>query len=249
MQSFATENACVGWYIILHIRSIGLKMQIIRSEVYPIKLNLRQPIMMAHTSPIDSVMVVFIRMDLSSGQSAWGCTVAHEDLTGDQPEDVIRVCQDCAAMAPDLHPTNIEYSLDQLAPLVESAPSAMCAFDLAFHDLLGLASGMPLYRLLGGFRNSIQTSVTIPIGTIDEGVAIAQDRAKSGFRMLKIKGGLDPAPPRFTTRSRWCLFGPGGDRCGTCTGRQDRDARAANSCRGSGGVVQGEGTKPCSDPG
>jgi L-alanine-DL-glutamate epimerase-like enolase superfamily enzyme len=167
-------------------------MQIIRSEVYPIKLNLRQPIMMAHTSPIDSVMVVFIRMDLSSGQSAWGCTVAHEDLTGDQPEDVIRVCQDCAAMAPDLHPTNIEYSLDQLAPLVESAPSAMCAFDLAFHDLLGLASGMPLYRLLGGFRNSIQTSVTIPIGTIDEGVAIAQDRAKSGFRMLKIKGGLDP---------------------------------------------------------
>lgn len=167
-------------------------MQIIKSEVIPVTLKLHQPIRMANTPLIDSVTVVFVRLDLSSGQSAWGCTVAHESLVGDKPEDVIQACQDCAVMAPDLHPTNIEYSLDQLAPLVEGAPSAMCAFDLAFHDLLGLASGMPLYRLLGGYRNSIQTSATIPIGTIEEGVAIAQDRAKSGFRMLKIKGGLDP---------------------------------------------------------
>jgi len=57
---------------------------------------------------------------------------------------------------------------------------------------LGLASGMPLYRLLGGYRNSIQTSATIPIGTIEESVSIARDRAKSGFHMLKIKGGFDP---------------------------------------------------------
>ena len=167
-------------------------MQIIKSEVFPVVLNVHQPIRMANTPPIENVTVVFIRLDLSSGQSAWGCTVANENLIGDKPEDVIRVCKDCAAMAPDLHPINIEYSLDQLTPLVESAPSAMCAFDLAFHDLLGLASGMPIYRLLGGFRNSIQTSATIPIGTIDEGVGIAQDRAKSGFRMLKIKGGIDP---------------------------------------------------------
>jgi L-alanine-DL-glutamate epimerase-like enolase superfamily enzyme len=167
-------------------------MQIIRAEIFPVELNLRQPIMMANIPSIDCVTVVFVRMDLSSGQSAWGCTVAQGGLTGDKAEDVIRVCQDCAAMAPDLHPTNIEYSLDQLTPLVAEAPTAMCAFDLAFHDLLGLASGMPLYRLLGGFRNSIQTSATIPIGTIDEGVGIAQERAKSGFRMLKIKGGIDP---------------------------------------------------------
>ena len=60
------------------------------------------------------------------------------------PEDVIRACEACADLAPDPHPTHIEYSLDELAPLTESAPSALCAFDLAFHDLLGLAAGMPL---------------------------------------------------------------------------------------------------------
>jgi L-alanine-DL-glutamate epimerase-like enolase superfamily enzyme len=68
----------------------------------------------------------------------------------------------------------------------------MCAFDLAFHDLLGLAAGMPLYRLLGGYRNRIQTSVTIPIASLEESVEMARMHAESGFRMLKIKGGLDP---------------------------------------------------------
>ena len=167
-------------------------MQINKAEVTPITLDLQQPIQMAHLPEIDHVTVIFVRLELTTGQSAWGCTIADQDLTGDNPDQVIQACLDCADLVPDLHPTNIEYSLDQLIPLVAEAPSAMCAFDLAFHDLLGFASGMPLYRLLGGYRNSIQTSATIPSGTIEEGVSIAQDRAKSGFRMLKIKGGFDP---------------------------------------------------------
>ena len=92
---------------------------------------------------------------------------------------------------PDLHPTNLEYSLAELTPLTEGVTSAMCAFDLAFHDLLGLAAGMPLYRILGGYRNRIQTSATIPLVSVKESVKLAQERARQGFRMLKIKGGLD----------------------------------------------------------
>lgn len=69
----------------------------------------------------------------------------------------------------------------------------MCAFDLAFHDLLGLAAGMPLYRLLGGYRNRIQTSATIPIAPVKESVEMGEAHARLGFRTLKIKGRLDPA--------------------------------------------------------
>lgn len=167
-------------------------MQINKAEVTPISLRLKQPGAMALMPQIEDILVVFVRFELSTGQSAWGCTVSHPDITGDEPEKVIKACQDCAALVPDLHPTNLEYSLDQLVPLVAEAPSAMCAFDLAFHDLLGLVSDMPLYRLLGGYRNTIQTSVTIPLGTIEESVSTAMARAKSGFRMLKVKGGRDP---------------------------------------------------------
>lgn len=167
-------------------------MQITKAEVTPITLKLKQPGAMAHLPEIEEILVVFVRLELSSGQSAWGCTVSHPELTGDQSDKVIQACLDCADLVPDLHPTNIEYSLDQLLPLVGEAPGALCAFDLAFHDLLGLVSGLPLYRLLGGYRNTIQTSVTIPLGSVEESVSSARARAKAGFRMLKVKGGRDP---------------------------------------------------------
>jgi L-alanine-DL-glutamate epimerase-like enolase superfamily enzyme len=50
---------------------------------------------------------------------------------------------------------------------------------------------MPLHRLLGGFRDRIQTSITVSVAPVDETVAMARDRVRQGFRILKIKGGLN----------------------------------------------------------
>jgi L-Ala-D/L-Glu epimerase len=166
-------------------------MQITKAEVTPIELKLKKPVQMAGLPLIKNVTAIFVRLETRQGQSAWGCTVAHPDLTGEKPEQVLRCCHACAEKVADLHPMNIEYSLGELAPLTEKAPSAMCAFDLAFHDLLSLSAGMPLYRLLGGYRDRIQTSITIPITPLDESLAIAFEHASQGFHILKIKGGLD----------------------------------------------------------
>jgi len=167
-------------------------MQIIKAEVTPVELKLRQPVQMAGLAAIDHITAIFVRIETRQGQNAWGCTIANPDLTGEKPEDVIKACRECAILAPDLHPMNIEFPLDELASRAKATPSVMCAFDLAFHDLLSLAAGMPLYRILGGYRNRIQTSVTIPIASVSENVKTACERANQGFRMLKIKGGVDP---------------------------------------------------------
>jgi L-alanine-DL-glutamate epimerase-like enolase superfamily enzyme len=168
-------------------------MQITKAEVMPVELSLRQPVMMANQSQINSVSVIFVRFDTREGRSAWGCGIVQPELTGESVGSAMRACSRAADMAPNLHPVNIENSLAELAPLVDDSPAAACAFDLVFHDLLGLAAGMPLYRLLGGYRNRIQTSVTIPVASVQESVEISQERASLGFRMLKVKGGLDPA--------------------------------------------------------
>ncbi len=167
-------------------------MQITQCEVTPVELKLRLPVRMAGQPEITDVTALFVRIETKEGHNAWGCSIAHPALTGETPEQALRACQNCASMVPDLHPTNIEYSLENLSPAIKGSIAARCAFDLALYDLLGLAAGMPLYRLLGGYRNSIQTSATIPISTTQESVEIARRRAKAGFRMLKIKGGLDP---------------------------------------------------------
>jgi L-alanine-DL-glutamate epimerase-like enolase superfamily enzyme len=170
-----------------------LFMQILKAEVTPVDLKLCQPVQVAKLSPIRSITAVFVRIETRQGHNAWGCTVAHAGLTGENPQEVIRSCRECASLVPDLHPLNIEYSLDELIKRAKPSPAVLCAFDLAFHDLLSVAAGLPLYRLLGGYRDRIQTSVTIPLGSVEETVQAASNRAKQGFRILKIKGGIEPA--------------------------------------------------------
>jgi L-alanine-DL-glutamate epimerase-like enolase superfamily enzyme len=167
-------------------------MQITKAEVIPVELSLKQPVRVADQPLIERILAIFIRLETRQGQSAWGCTVADPNPTGNQPRLVLQACHACAARVTDLHPMNLEYSLAELAPLTQEAPTALCAFDLALHDLLGLATGLPLYRLLGGYRDRIQTSITIPIAPTDESVEMARQRSAQGFRILKVKGGIDP---------------------------------------------------------
>ncbi len=167
-------------------------MQITKAEVTPVELSLKRPVQLAGLPPVGQVMAIFVRLETRKGQSAWGCTVAHPDLTGEKPEDVIETCRACAHLVPDLHPTQVEYSLAQISKTAAASPAAMCAFDLAFYDLLSLSAGLPLYRILGGYRDRIQTSITIPLSSLADCVELAQERAASGYRMFKVKGGMDP---------------------------------------------------------
>ena len=188
-------------------------MQIASIEVIPVDLALRLPYRTAHhAEPINAITAIFLRIETRQGREAWGCAAFDPEFTGETKGMVLAACNACAERARDLNPLNTEYALDQLSDLTEEAPSALCAFDLAFHDLLGLAAGMPLYRLLGGYRRRIQTSITISVADVDASVALARERAAQGFRILKIKGGLDPnadvrrvraihsALPNFTLR-------------------------------------------------
>ncbi|MGD9317916.1 MAG: enolase C-terminal domain-like protein, partial [Anaerolineae bacterium] len=58
--------------------------------------------------------------------------------------------------------------------------------------LLGLAAGLPVHRLLGGYRYRIQTSITLSLVPLKETVELARSRARQGFRILKLKGGIAP---------------------------------------------------------
>lgn len=167
-------------------------MQITKAVVSPLELKLRQPLLLAGFLEITTIMTILVRIETQEGHIAWGCGVVQPELIGESTDQAIKTCQEAATLAPDLHPTNIEYSLDRLSGIIQNSPAAACAYNLALYDLLGLAAGLPLYRLLGGFRNRIQTSITIPLSSVQVTVEMAKKYAKRGFRILKVKGGLNP---------------------------------------------------------
>lgn len=70
--------------------------------------------------------------------------------------------------------------------------SAKAAVDMAIYDLLAKGMDVPLYQLLGGRANTIETDKTVSIDTPEKMAAESKGHVQSGFRVLKIKVGGDP---------------------------------------------------------
>jgi L-alanine-DL-glutamate epimerase-like enolase superfamily enzyme len=51
---------------------------------------------------------------------------------------------------------------------------------------------LPLWRILGGCRESMTISITIGIKPVDQTMAKALEWIRKGFTSLKIKRGADP---------------------------------------------------------
>jgi len=168
-------------------------MQISRIEVAPTQLKLQTPFRTAaYREPVTQIEIVFVRAELMRGYgNAWGCAVL--DPAGrESQEEVTSACQACADKLRDLNPLNTQYALAELSGLMEGFSTVQCAFGMLLYDLLGLWSGLPLYRLLGGYRERIQTSITLGLADVPATVEMSHKRAREGFRILKPKGGRDP---------------------------------------------------------
>ena len=70
-----------------------------------------------------------------------------------------------------------------------SSPKA--AVDMALYDLYGQLYNIPVYKLLGGFRNEITTDITISVNEPEEMVEDSLEAIEKGYETLKIKVGKD----------------------------------------------------------
>jgi L-alanine-DL-glutamate epimerase-like enolase superfamily enzyme len=168
-------------------------MQISHIDVTPTQMQLHTPFRSAaHPEPITQVEAIFIRAEtVRDYGDAWGCAVLEPGGRATL-EGALRACHTCADKLKDLNPLNTQFVLAELSGLIGDLAAVRCAFDMLLYDLLGLWSGLPLYRLLGGYRDRIQTSITLGLDDVPATVEMAQRRARDGFRILKLKGGLDP---------------------------------------------------------
>ncbi|MCB9641336.1 MAG: dipeptide epimerase [Myxococcales bacterium] len=164
-------------------------MKIQRLVFWPLSLKLREPYTISYET-IDTAPQVFLQIHTDTGLVGWGACNPDLQVTGETQETVLTSLRDLvepALIGED--PLRISWVLNKIRPLMNEQPSAKALVDMALYDLLGKRAGLPIYRLLGGYRTSISTSITIGIMPIVEAVEHAVRFTQQGFHCIKVKGG------------------------------------------------------------
>ena len=160
-------------------------------EAWPVNMPLADTYTIAYET-VSNVTNVFIRVETSNGITGYGCAAPDACITGERAEVTLKTFNE--VVAPSIKgadPLRPIYVLEKLRSAVKGQPSALAAVDMALFDIMGKACHIPLWRLLGGFRDHIKTSVTIGILPLKETVESARQLVRHGFKCLKLKGGLD----------------------------------------------------------
>jgi L-alanine-DL-glutamate epimerase-like enolase superfamily enzyme len=166
-------------------------MRITGLEAWPHSMKLSEPYSIAHET-FDRADNVFLRILTDIGPVGLGCSAPDFGVTGENADTVLAVIDGLVReRLPGMDPLRTLQVLDVLEQDLRDQPAARAAVDMALYDLLARVAGLPLWVLLGGFRDRIVTSITIGILPAGETVARALDLAAQGFRALKLKGGRD----------------------------------------------------------
>lgn len=154
-------------------------------------MQLSEPYTIAYET-IDETCNVFLRIETSTGLIGYGCAAPDLSVTGETPGEVIQTSEEIIRpVIEGADPLRIAMLLSKLKADDRIGPSALAMVDMALYDILGKAAGMPVFLLLGGFRDRIKTSITIGILPTAETVQRARSFIDMGFNCLKIKGGTD----------------------------------------------------------
>lgn len=166
-------------------------MKITRMSAWPVKMRLAEPYTIAYET-VTHATNVMLRIETSGGVAGCGCAAPDLQVTGETFQSVQDDFE--TIIAPQLDGANpLRYAriLSRLRKLLDKRPAALAMVDIALYDLLARLAGLPLYLLLGGYRRSMITSVTIGILPLEDTLRQARRRVAQGFCCLKLKGGID----------------------------------------------------------
>lgn len=164
-------------------------MKITRVSHIRLDFDLAVPYTVAYET-ISRATNIILKVETDNGLTGWGCAAPDRAVTG---ETAAEVCAAVDGLIGDLlcgqNPFQIARFMHILKQQTARASSIIAMVDMALHDLLARQAGVPLFQLLGGYRSSIATSVTIGIVSLEETLAWADKHLKDGFYILKLKGG------------------------------------------------------------
>lgn len=168
-------------------------MRITDIRLFKLAVPLKTPFRTALRT-VERMESVIVEVHTDTGHIGRGEAPATAVITGDTLPSIAWAVE--GVIGPRLIGGDIE-ERESLLHRVHTAmvhnTSAKAALDMALYDLYGQHLGVPLWKLLGGFRNTVETDLTISVGTADSMAADSLRAVEEGYRILKVKVGRDSA--------------------------------------------------------
>ena len=189
-------------------RAAAKKLRITDVEIFLFDIPLSSPFRIA-IGEMTAANDLLIRVRTDQGVTGLGEACPFPPITGETQAANAAAARAIRDMIVGRDPLAIDDLLRRMGPFVHSNPSAVAAFDMAFHDILGRVAGLPLFRLLGGSKATFETDITVGLDAPEMMTAEAAKYAGLGYRTIKVKVGLDPDEDCARLAAIRAAVGPG----------------------------------------
>lgn len=166
-------------------------MKITNIEAIPVSMDYNVDWEIA-TGMIDGIGYVVVKVSTDEGTTGIGEIGRY--FEGETQAGIIySIRRFLAPRLQGLDPLNIACLHQEMDLILKGNRFAKAAVDVAIHDLIGKALGVPISVLLGGrYRDKIEVCQSIGIKDTERAMEDAHQYVEQGFRSLKVKIGLDP---------------------------------------------------------
>lgn len=165
-------------------------MRISEIQIRKNRMQLKEPLKVAF-GVVPYSENVLVRVSTDEGITGYGEAAPLAFVTGETCESVIAALEMFKRTLTGMDSLNLEGIHAAMDGACSGNTSAKCAIDLAMYDIWGKASGLPVYRLLGGADGKVINDITIGIGRPEKMAEKAKHHVENGYGILKIKAGLN----------------------------------------------------------
>ena len=166
-------------------------MKIVAVRAYLKKMALKKPYTIAYNTFSD-VSLAFLEIELANGMIGYGSGSPAEEVVGETTEQTVAnlntsfvanlVGRDIRHFQQIIFESNLQFP---------HLPGTLAAIDIALHDAFGKYLGVSIASFYGQKMNALPTSMTIGIKGLDATLEEAKEYAAMGFKVFKVKTGLD----------------------------------------------------------
>lgn len=166
-------------------------MRIKEVKIGKVSIPLKKPFKTALRT-VHSAEDIIIKVVADNEEVGFGNAPPTLVITGDGQDSIVSAIRD--VIAPKLIGLPVD-ELEEIRNIIQTSTlhnsSAKAAVDIAVYDLFAKKYGVPMYKLFGGYRNTMTTDLTISLNSPEEMVRDSLEAVAEGYKSLKLKVGND----------------------------------------------------------